>query len=314
MAKWCLDGGHGGRDSGAVGLHGRLEKTIVLAAVLRAKEVLEGVGEEVILTRAEDSWMSLEDRTRLANESGCNYFISIHMNSATNRSAVGVEVWVARERSSTSDKLADTVLPVVLNEVNKFGYESPNRGKKAENFWVLRYSNMPAILVEGDFISNGIVEDKFIAEKYGEAIAKGCLKFIGKEPGVSIPVEEKPPVVETPYIPREVTFLNPSKYCEWVSRLQSELNRQGYGFIGVDGYVGNNTLRAVSKCPISYSCSGNITKLLQEILQVLGVYNGNLDGSCGPQMISAIKKWQSVAGLSIDGSFGPACWRKLFGM
>ena len=311
MDKWCIDAGHGGVDSGAVGRNGTKEKDIVLAAALEAKRQLELAGEEVVLTREDDRFVSLQDRCAIANSNNCDHFVSLHMNSASLESAIGVEVWVARERSANSDKLAETILPVVLDKVNTFGYSSPNRGKKAENFWVLRFTNMPAVLVEGDFISNPTVEDSFIAEEYGRAVAEGCLKFVGKVLGSSSIVN----TVSYTEVPKlKVTNLDPYIKSPWVVRLQSELTRQGFGVLTIDGYVGPKTLAVASTCPIYYGITGKITVLLQELLKELGYYTGNIDGSCGPQMVSAIKKWQSVAGLTIDGSFGPKCWKKLFNL
>ena len=309
MAKWCIDAGHGGVDSGAVGRNGTKEKDIVLAAALEVKRQLELAGEKVVLTREDDRFVSLQDRCVIANSNNCDYFVSLHMNSASLESAIGTEIWVARERSANSDKLAETILPVVLDKVNTFGYSSPNRGKKVENFWVLRFTNMPAVLVEGDFISNPTVEDSFIAEEYGRAVAEGCLKFVGKVLGSSSIVN----TVSYIAVPKlKITNLSPYEYSSWVSKLQSELNRQGFGVLNIDGYTGTKTLAVASTCPIYYGITGKITTLLQELLKELGYYTGNIDGSCGLKMVSAIKKWQSVDGLTIDGSFGPQCWKKLF--
>lgn len=324
MAKWCLDPGHGGVDAGAVGTNGRYEKDVVLEAALKAKAILEANGESVIMTRTNDSWVSLDGRTRFANTKGCDYFVSIHMNSASSRAAIGTEVWTARGSSSTSVKLASVLLNQMYSGINNnFGYSTLNRGLKSENFWVIRYSIMPACLIEGDFINNPTVESKFNASKYGEFIAKGCLEFVGKSSS-NIPSTPNPPTapsVDAPAKPtgRNKTSLSASVSKDWVVRLQRELNNQGFRdasgrSLSVDGFVGANTLAACSRTPIRYSAKGNITRLIQEMLQSLGYDVNGIDGVCGNGMVNAIKKYQSDWNLSIDGTFGPQCWKSILGL
>lgn len=313
MAKWCLDPGHGGSDPGAVGMNGRYEKDVVLEAALIAKSILEASGEIVIMTRTSDVFVSLDGRTKFANTAGCDYFVSIHMNSASSSSAIGTEVWTSIGCSSNSTKLANIVVLEMYNGINNnFGYSTPNRGVKTENFYVIRYTNMPACLIEGDFINNPIVESKFIGIGYGEFIANGCLKFVANSDHTD-PIT--PPIIPV----TKKTRLSPNSYDEWVVRLQKELNYQGfrdaYGrTLSVDGFVGSNTLAACNRTPISYGVSGNITRLLQEMLQYLGYDVNGIDGHCGQGMVSGIKKYQSEWNLSIDGSFGPQCWKAILGL
>lgn len=179
MAHWFFDAGHGGTDSGAVGKKGTYEKAIVLRAVLKAKAIMESYGEKVTLSRDCDKFVSLADRTALANRLRCDYLVSFHMNSATS-SAIGTEVWTSVGCSNESTKLANIMLNELLQGIEDMGYKTPNRGVRCKNFWMVYRSDMPAVLTEGDFISNSLVEDKFNADKYGEIVAKGCLKFIGK--------------------------------------------------------------------------------------------------------------------------------------
>ena len=321
MAKWCFDAGHGGYDPGAVGINGTREKDIVLQAALRAKAIMEANGETVVMTRTSDVFISLSERVNIANNNNCDYFVSFHMNSSSSSSSIGTEVWISKGASSNSGKLAGVILGEMYNGINNnFGYNSPNRGIKSENFYVIRYTFMPAWLVEGDFISNGTVENSFNANSYGEFVAKGCLAFIGKTKGETIPAISKDfSNGNTSTSSKRKTSLSPSSYSEWVARLQRELNYQGftdaYGRkLRVDGYVGPNTLAACKKTPIYYGIRGNITKLLQEMLVNLGYDVNGIDGICGKGMVAGIKNYQRDWSLAVDGSFGPNSWTSILGL
>ena len=97
--KWYLDFGHGGKDSGAIGPTNLKESDIALKIGMIIKENLENAFEKVITTREKDLYYSLDYRSSKANKENCDYFISLHMNSSTNKSAKGVEVWVYDEKS-----------------------------------------------------------------------------------------------------------------------------------------------------------------------------------------------------------------------
>ena len=92
--KFYLDFGHGGKDSGAVGVNGTFESNVVLKIGLILKSMLESNGHNVVVTRVDDSYYSLSYRTNKANKYNCDYFISLHMNSFSNRDVRGCEVWV----------------------------------------------------------------------------------------------------------------------------------------------------------------------------------------------------------------------------
>ncbi len=97
--KWYLDFGHGGKDSGAVSANKIKESDTVLKIGMLIKNNLEKNNEKVITTREKDLYYSLDYRSSKANKENCDYFISLHMNSSTNKSAKGVEVWVYDEKS-----------------------------------------------------------------------------------------------------------------------------------------------------------------------------------------------------------------------
>lgn len=177
--KWYLDFGHGGTDPGALGLNNTKESDCALKIGLIVKNTLQAASETVITTRESDKYYSLTERTTKANTNNCDYFISIHLNSSTNSTAKGCEVWVYDENSKlyTLSKNLCTNLSKSLN--------TPNRGVKvSKQFSVLKNSKMPALLIEVDFISNPQVEASLSSNDYINNIAKTIsttlLSFVNK--------------------------------------------------------------------------------------------------------------------------------------
>ena len=159
--KWYLDFGHGGKDPGAIGPTNLKESDAALKIGMIIKENLENALEKVITTREDDKYYSLDYRTKKANTENCDYFISIHLNSATNTSAKGCEVWLYDDNS----KLQTLANNLCNNQATKMN--TPNRGVKySKKLSVLKNSKMPALLIEIDFISNPSVESNLASEKY----------------------------------------------------------------------------------------------------------------------------------------------------
>lgn len=166
-----LDAGHGGRDEGTK-VHSFKEKKITLATVLYTKRYLEQMGYRVILTRAKDIEVSLARRVALANKTRSALFVSIHFNASKNTEAKGVEVFYYdakdQERTKNSRKLANYILHQVIDQT-----EASSRGVKVGNFHVIRETQIPAVLVEGGFVTN-VQECSHLRKKeYLEHIAKG---------------------------------------------------------------------------------------------------------------------------------------------
>lgn len=170
--KICIDPGHGGIDPGAIGKDPFTlnEKDVTLSISLFLKKEFEEKGHTVLLTRDKDVAVSLADRAKTANRNDADIFISIHCNSAGKKEAEGIETWIFTD-SNAGKKLAE---PVQKSLVNTFPTHK-NRGIKEANFQVLRETNMPAILVECEFISNPtqlqFLSDKENQEKIATAIA-----------------------------------------------------------------------------------------------------------------------------------------------
>lgn len=153
----CLDAGHGGNDAGAVSKgETRLEKNDNLALTLKVKEKLEAKGIKVILTRDDDSDVSLKERCRIANWKNCDLFIAIHRNSAENTEAKGIEAWISNTAGVTENKIAKATVEGICNVAGQ-----PNRGVKrgyrdsaVGNYYVNSKTKMPSFLLEVGFITN----------------------------------------------------------------------------------------------------------------------------------------------------------------
>ncbi|NLY43696.1 MAG: N-acetylmuramoyl-L-alanine amidase [Clostridiaceae bacterium] len=145
--KLVLDPGHGGKDPGALGRYS-LEKDINLSIALKLGEKIAASGIQVILTRKGDQFVDLQSRCDMANQNKADYFISIHCNGAGDPNAHGTETYCY----GTSGK-AYPLAQVVQKQMVEF-IRSADRGVKIASFHVLRYTNMPAILLEIMFITN----------------------------------------------------------------------------------------------------------------------------------------------------------------
>lgn len=179
MAKFIIDAGHGGSDSGAT-YNGRKESNDVLRLSLRVGELLKKNGQTVLYTRESDKTVSLSERSVFENKNGCDYFVSIHRNAYQPEVAKGVETHIYSNGSS-AEQLANKVNLELVN------VGLVDRKVKVSNFHVLRETKNPAVLIEVGFIDNSsdnkLFDSKF--EDIAQGIARGCLKQVGKELVVS---------------------------------------------------------------------------------------------------------------------------------
>lgn len=175
MKKVYIDPGHGGTDSGAVGVRNVLEKNIVLEVAKKVASKLRNCSIEVKMSRTDDTFKTLNYRSSDANNWGADCFVSIHCNSF-NETAKGIETYCYKFKYR---KLADCVHTEMVNAK----LYTLNRGVKEGNLHVVRETNMPACLVELGFIDNvediKLLENK--QEEFANAIAKGICKFLGVE-------------------------------------------------------------------------------------------------------------------------------------
>lgn len=173
----AVDAGHGGDDSGAVNQAvGVNEKTINLAISQQLQRILDSRGHQILMTRRTDVFVPLGQRAELANTAGTEIFVSIHCNSAENAGATGIETY-HHSNSEMGQALATQVHHALIAAFPSH----QNRGVKSANFQVLRETQMPACLVETEFISNN-QQAQFLAnpanqEKIARAIADGIKAY-----------------------------------------------------------------------------------------------------------------------------------------
>lgn len=177
-----IDPGHGGRDSGAIGLNRIMEKDIVLSIAKEMVRLNKNTKSdfEIYLTRYKDTLISLSDRTRLAKTLKADLFISLHCNQSENPKARGVEVYVNERVGNFSSESVLLAYTLQKQMKTKLGFES--RGVKFGDFQVLRETTdyCPSVLVELGFLSNGD-ENKFLNNiKNGDRLTVTILKSIFK--------------------------------------------------------------------------------------------------------------------------------------
>lgn len=175
-----IDPGHGGDDFGT---HSNSkpryqEKSLNLTTSMQLKGYLEQLGYQTIMTRKNDVFIELSKRAEFANEKKPTLFVSVHYNSAPSRDAEGVEVYYYqhdenKKRVSDSKKLAQSVLKHVLGQT-----QAKSRGVKHGNFAVIRETQMPAILIEGGFLTNDEEMAKIKNPAYIKQLAWGIAKGI----------------------------------------------------------------------------------------------------------------------------------------
>lgn len=173
-----LDAGHGGSDEGAK-VHYFMEKRLTLMTTLLVRKYLEELGYRVILTRSKDVFIPLHRRVSIANKTKAVLFASIHYNSSPSSDAHGIEVFhhggSEIKRAQQSRKLAGSVLEELVSQTSAL-----SRGVKNGNFYVIRETLMPAILIEGGFMTNPEERTNLRDKKYLERIAKGIALGIDK--------------------------------------------------------------------------------------------------------------------------------------
>ena len=151
----CLDAGHGADDVGAVNGE-RYEKDDNLTLTLKVREKLEAKGIRTLLTREDDSDVTLGSRCKTANKNRCTLFVSIHRNSADDKKANGIEAWIPRKPKGDEAVLAEKLLENICKVT-----EQPNRGVKKGfrdngfgDYYINADTDMPSLLLEVGFITN----------------------------------------------------------------------------------------------------------------------------------------------------------------
>ncbi|HEY7163570.1 MAG TPA: N-acetylmuramoyl-L-alanine amidase [Candidatus Binatia bacterium] len=213
LKKIVLDPGHGGKDPGAIGVHGVAEKDIVLKVAKKLAAKLRDSGIQVVLTRTDDRFIKLEDRTAIANKEDADLFISLHMNASPNGEAKGLETYyldnttdeaslrlAARENGTSTSNVSD--LQFILSDMTqnmkledsvtlahrlhesllgsmsaKLG-DVRDLGVKKALFYVLVGARMPSVLMEMFFITNKGEGRAMSQEAYQDIVVEALFEGI----------------------------------------------------------------------------------------------------------------------------------------
>lgn len=176
-----IDPGHGGQDTGAHSQENQYqEKHLTLATAMMLKKHLEYFGYRVVMTRKRDVYIQLNKRAQIANHRRNSLFISLHFNSAPNRKAQGIEIFYYapnynhnKNRAQHSKDFAQSVLSETIRYT-----KAPSRGIKCGNFLVIRKTEIPAILLEGGFLTNKEELRKLKNPKYLNRLAWGVARGV----------------------------------------------------------------------------------------------------------------------------------------
>lgn len=177
-----IDAGHGGYDPGKIGVNKALEKDINLQISEKIKRYLEESGIEVVMTREKDimeetKLTDMQKRVSLINKTKPVIAVSIHQNSYSDSSVTGAQVFYYK--GSEVGKEAATLMQEELKKLNS---ENVREIKENNNFYMLKKTKVPTIIVECGFLSNAQEAEKLVSEEYQEVLAEtisgGIIKWL----------------------------------------------------------------------------------------------------------------------------------------
>ncbi|MFL6589527.1 MAG: N-acetylmuramoyl-L-alanine amidase [Chthoniobacterales bacterium] len=200
FAVVVIDAGHGGQDSGTVKA-GMVEKDLTLDVARRVERLLQQRGLITVLTRADDTYVSLQDRANIGNNQPESVFVSIHFDDAGRsaaKSANGIETYYATHPVSVPDRIVSWLpflqrtssTPPNVESESLAGFvqqaliahtQAADRGTRAQQFYVIANVRQPAVLVEGGFLTNKDEVQKLANAEYREelaiAISDGVMQY-----------------------------------------------------------------------------------------------------------------------------------------
>ena len=178
-----LDAGHGGLDSGKIGINDQEEKDINLKIALKIKKLLEEQGISVMMTRSADERFSetqtedLKARTEIMNRSKAALAVSIHQNSFRDSSVSGAQVFYYPD-SDEGRKAADAI----QEELNDMQPDNRKEVKANDTYYILKNTEIPVVIVECGFLSNYTEAEKLAGDSYQSVVAgtvvRGILQYI----------------------------------------------------------------------------------------------------------------------------------------
>ncbi|MNR02736.1 N-acetylmuramoyl-L-alanine amidase LytC precursor [compost metagenome] len=170
-----IDAGHGGKDVGATGQTGILEKDMTLQTVLRIKrELIERTGANVILTREKDEFLALPERVEVAANHAADLFISIHFDAYTSHDVAGITTYYNKSVDKQAAKM-------IHEQLFKQKMDTKNRGLAQGDYHVLRENKSPSILLELGYLSNledeQRIQTQAFQDKAATAVTEGIMAF-----------------------------------------------------------------------------------------------------------------------------------------
>ena len=183
-----IDAGHGGRDDGCSGINGTKESGINLAIAKTLKGYIETLGIKVVMTRQDDNGLydanatnfkvsDMEKRIEIIEDNNPDIVLSIHQNAYSDRSQYGAQVFF-QESDDVSYQFAESVQSMLVNQL-----DSPRSGVIAGDYYLLKESNLPAVIVECGYLSNEREESLLKTEEYQQKVAYaimcGVVKYFG---------------------------------------------------------------------------------------------------------------------------------------
>jgi N-acetylmuramoyl-L-alanine amidase len=215
IGRIVIDAGHGGHDTGTIGPTGLMEKDLCLDVALRLGKIVQQrlPGADVVYTRSDDTFIPLEERTRIANEAKADLFISIHANSSHDHGARGIETYylnlkgspeamevAARENATAqesvhdledlvkriarsekideSKEFAEDIQESLAKRIQKNYKPVKDRGVRKAPFVVLIGADMPSILTEISFLSNPADEQLLKKPEHRQRVAEGLYQGV----------------------------------------------------------------------------------------------------------------------------------------
>lgn len=291
--------------------------------------------EGISILRTDDTTgqkeVELEDRVSAANKFDADFYLSIHHNAGANgTSAGGIVNYVYTNGSKASHEWSKEL----YNELIKLTGLKGNRTAPlaTANFYEIKYTNMPAVLLELGFMDSKTDVPVILTDSYAKKCAEACVNVIVKRAKLNKKSIQQPTPAPTPVA---TAVLEKGSKSEKVERLQNLLNLLGYYCGNSDGIFGTNTENAVKKFQSdnkigtdgiygpksdmamrkaltstsiilrkNYNKSNQVIAL-QEIISDYGYDCGNKDGIYGDKTVSCVENFQRSRGLNADGIVGP---------
>ncbi|WP_051382068.1 N-acetylmuramoyl-L-alanine amidase [Sediminibacillus terrae] len=169
-----LDAGHGGKDPGAIGFDGTYEKDLTLTTAFKVAQNLEASGANIVMTREDDTYISLENRIKLSNRSSTDAFISFHYNSFPVSTVGGISTY--HYTDSEDLELAEYIQSGIVDHVSL-----KDKGTKRADYRVLKKNSDLSVLIELGFISNpaelGVIKTETYQDKVAAGISEGIQHY-----------------------------------------------------------------------------------------------------------------------------------------